>query len=102
MRPARAGIDLCSDDVPIAPGQHFDVRQHLRGYRVGHDVGEAFLGCQHVLHATHESALVLHADEQHAPCRVGEGHHRAHDAAWRREVALELQGLALGTLEGSD
>jgi len=73
VRPARARMDLQGQHLQPAPGQELDLRDEARADAVADEAGQTLPQVESGRHAANVAGAVLHADEQRAAGRVGEG-----------------------------
>jgi hypothetical protein len=69
-------MDLQRQHLRPAPREDLDLRNNARADAVADEVGQSLLQVERVGHTTDMAASVLHADQQRATRRVGEGHDR--------------------------
>lgn len=82
--------------------KELDLRDDAWRNVVTHKVGGPFLLLERLIHAANMPAAVFNADEKRAARSLGESHDGSARAVWRRQVTLELQCLAFGTLKYRD
>lgn len=95
----RAGMDLDCDHVGLAPGKDLEIRQQTRGDGVGDQAGDPLFQGERVRNPAHVPSAVLYPNENNAAGSIGKGDNRAQQSLRRRQVALELEGLALGAAQ---
>jgi hypothetical protein len=100
--PAWAWVDVHRHNGGTAPRENLDLRHQARSDRVADQVRESLLQIKRIADAANVASPVFHADQQCPAGGIGEGDDRLQDAVRRRELSLELEGLAFGPFEDLD
>src|SRR2546426_6190912 len=102
VRAPRARVDLDRQHLRTTPGQDLDFRHEPRNDQVADQVRQALLQIERLSYTADVPLSVLHTQGQYPAGRVGKGNDRLQRALRRGELALKLEGLALGALEDLD
>ena len=92
-------MDLDRHHVGLAIGQNLEIRQQARRDGVRDQTGDPLFQGERVGNTAYLPSPILYPDENNAAGRVGKGDDRAQQSLGRRQVALELEGLAFGTAQ---
>jgi len=93
------GVDLNRQHVTSSPRDDLQLRHESRHNVIADKVGQAFFKVQRFSYTAHVARTVLDTDKYGPPGGVGECDDGPEHSVWRRQVALELEGLALRAFE---
>ena len=99
MRPERTRVDFDHQEMRVTPGHDLDLGKQAGLDGIGHKVGHAFLQIEWVFDAHHVASPILDLHDESPTGRVREGDQRPQGGFPRREVALEFEGIALGSTD---
>ena len=92
-------MDLDRHHMGLAIRQNLEIRQQARGDAVRDQAGDPLFQGERVGNPTYVPSPILDSDEDNAARGVGEGDHSSQQSLGRRQVALELEGLAFGVAQ---
>ena len=98
MRAGTSREDLHHQQGAIAHRGQFHVGDQTWGDRIGDQIADPLFLVQGIRY-THYPAIIIHANDQLPPSRIGERHQCSQHVAGRRQVTLELERLAFGRLQ---
>ena len=95
-------MDLDPQHVGVAPGQELQAGNQTRSDPVTDQVREPLFEIERFAHPPDVVRRILHADQQRASRRIGEGRDGPQRRGGGRQIALELEDFSFGTLEGGE